>query len=92
MRLFGRRAEPPVVRTCAVPGCDRPAITGDSPTAPCWPCLYRFGHAVASPEILTDGEVVMLAEAHGDVVELVTSHRPYRQRWVWLGEEAGKPE
>jgi hypothetical protein len=77
--------------SCLTPGCSRAAITGDGP-APCWACLYRFGRAAADPEALTDGEVVVLLEAHGDVVELyrhtkVVEGKSFSsQRWRWRVE------
>ena len=70
--------------SCAVPGCRHPAITDDGPGTPCMPHVLMFGHAAAAPEILSDGEVLILLEAHGDVVKLETERRPYRQWWRWL--------
>lgn len=84
-----RAAEPPPPR-CSVPGCPRPAILDDGPNTPCWACLFRFGDAANRPDVLSDGEVVMLLEAHGDVVELIAApvmrgHRKVGivQRWAW---------
>lgn len=69
---------------CATPGCNRPAITDDGPHAPCMVCVYRFGDAARRPTLLPEGTKLMLIEAHGDVVELVTSVlSPTRQWWRW---------
>lgn len=76
-----RREDQPPPPRCPTPGCDRPAITGDGPDSPCWACLFRFGDAAARPDSLSDGEIALLLEAHGDVVELVQVARV--QRWGW---------
>lgn len=68
---------------CSVPGCSHPRIAGDGPGTPCHCCLLRFGMAAAKPELLSDGEALMLLEAHGDAVEL-HSTEDGSQHWHWL--------
>ena len=64
--------------------CGSPsAIAEDGLRTACWPCIYRVGHLVRHPECASDGQVTMLLEAHGDVVELVTQVQRGTQRWEW---------
>jgi hypothetical protein len=51
----------------------------------CLGCLWQNGRAAADPSSLTEGEASMLAEAHGDVVQLVWIDLPTGgfRRWWW---------
>jgi hypothetical protein len=59
-----------------------PPIDGDG-AAVCVPCLLRNGRAAADPSSLSAGEARMLAEAHGDVVQLVRVDLPGGPLWRW---------
>ena len=66
--------------------CGSPsAIAGDGSRSACWPCIYRVGHLVRHPECVTDGTMIMLLEAHGDVVELKRETKAGAiERWHWI--------
>lgn len=75
------RAGPPA------PGCKHcggPSIAGEG-AAVCRVCVRRFGAAAGFPALQTPGVLRMLAEAHGDVVELVMPRTDGRAHWNWIG-------
>jgi hypothetical protein len=82
---------PPVVPPAVCGRCEgrsgHPPIDGEG-AAICAPCLYKNGRAAGDPSTLSAGEARMLAEAHGDVVELVKVDIPGGPfyRWWWTAD------
>ena len=79
---YVREAAPPACRHCGAP-----AITGEGAEV-CRPCVLRFGSVAAHPERLTQGEALMLIEAHGDRVFLGLCIAHGRLEWRWKERES----
>lgn len=79
--LFSRRAPEPELRCIRCAGTRR-LVTDDGPPV-CLPCLYRDGRAAGFPCDLTDGQVALLQDAHGDAVRLVRTPG-LRLAWRWV--------
>ena len=78
-----------MIARCRHCGNQTHLIDGDGPLV-CRVCVYRFGDAAGRPELLSQGEALLLKIAHSDVVTLGTDGR--RWFWCWSKDWPGKPE
>jgi hypothetical protein len=55
----------------------------------CVPCVYRIGRIVADPSPLTQGELHLIYDMHGDVSVLVWDDFTDAFKWRWIGDWPG---